>query len=76
MNTNEERLFPLTRQEIVAEILKKYNLPAYYDKEIEKYLIGEKSEKSLVCCHTGCSICEGNIYLAVQEAKKLLPSVL
>ena len=68
----EERLFPISRDEIILKNLDKYSLPQYVKFKIENILKGEISESSLRCCSSGCGICELVIYECLQDVKKEL----
>lgn len=69
-NHFQESLFPKSREEIIEEILHQHKLPLAYRNTFEIYLRGDRPVHSLVCCHSGCRICQEDVYQAILTAKK------
>ncbi|GBF49623.1 hypothetical protein LPTSP4_11390 [Leptospira ryugenii] len=70
----EDRLFPKTVDEIIAEKVKFFFLPQRTEALIKNLVDGKVSERSLVCCHSGCDVCYETIHLCYQAVKNELQS--
>ena len=69
---NQPELFPPDKSMIIIDYLERYGLPPYVKSRIDALLDGRVSEKSLVCCQSGCNICSDVIYDCLQSIKKEL----
>lgn len=65
-----DRLFPKTEKELIDESLDLFFLPQRSYYLIESVLQGRVDERSLVCCNSGCSVCNDTIYKAVNWVRK------
>jgi hypothetical protein len=72
----EERLFPISRDEIILKYLDRYALPIYIKSRIESILDGSVSEESLRCCSSGCNVCAETIFNCLNSVKKELKNVI
>ncbi|MDX1957002.1 MAG: hypothetical protein SFU98_00420 [Leptospiraceae bacterium] len=68
----EQRLFPISKREIILTNLDLFCLPPYVESRIEAILNGERLESSLVCCNSGCNVCSETIYNCLQKIKREL----
>ncbi len=71
-NSDELRLFPLSKEEIIQNYIKKYYLPEYAFSYILQILEGKRDEKTLICCHGGCEVCNDTILNCLSDIKKEL----
>ncbi len=69
---SEGRLFPKSEEEIIFEKVKFFFLPERTAALIKNLLHGKVSEKSLVCCHSGCDVCNETIYKCYMAVKREL----
>ena len=73
-NSDELRLFPPSKDEIIQKYISKYSLPEYANIYISQILEGKRSENSLICCHGGCEVCNDTILNCLEDIKKELES--
>jgi hypothetical protein len=71
-NSDELRLFPLSKDEIIQKFVLKYSLPEYANNYISQILEGKRSENSLICCNGGCDVCNDTILNCLTDIKKEL----
>ncbi len=68
----EERLFPISREELILKYIDRYALPNYIKSRIEAILDGSVSRESLRCCSSGCDVCAETIYNCLVSIEKEL----
>jgi len=68
----ENLLFPKSEDQIIFEKVKFFFLPERTGALIKNILQGKVSEKSLICCHSGCDVCNETIFKCLTAIKKEL----
>lgn len=69
----ENRLFPKTLDEIISEKVRFFFLPDRSAALIKNLIEGHVSERSLICCHSGCDVCNETIFKCYESVKKEIP---
>ncbi|WP_411822176.1 hypothetical protein [Leptospira sp. 'Mane'] len=69
---DSDRLFPVPREKIILEKVRFFYLPDRTAQFIANILDGKVSERTLVCCHSGCDVCNDTIYKCYMMIKKTL----
>ena len=72
---SENRLFPKSVDEIIFEKVKFFFLPERTTALIKNIIEGKVSERSLICCHSGCDVCNETIYKCYMAVKSELDKV-
>jgi hypothetical protein len=70
MEKLQPRLFKKSREEIIINNLDLFNLPNTLESKIKSILNGESSESSLVCCNSGCDVCNETIVHCIEKVKQ------
>lgn len=66
---SEARLFPKSLDEIVTEKVKLFFLPERTIGLIKNLIRGVVSERSLICCNSGCEVCNEMIFNCYMSVK-------
>ncbi|MCG6152193.1 MULTISPECIES: hypothetical protein [Leptospira] len=69
---SEERLFPKTVDEVILEKVRFFFLPDRTAAFVKNLVEGKVSERSLICCNSGCDVCNETIYNCYMAVKKEL----
>lgn len=72
----QPRLIPKSRDEIIREKLELFYLPERSFYQIQNLLDGKAQERALVCCNSGCEVCNETIANCLQAVRAELESKL
>ncbi len=68
---NEPRMFPRDKNEIIMDAVERFHLPKRTAKFLESILEGRVKEEGLVCCSSGCSVCNLTIIDTLAYIRKV-----
>jgi len=63
-------LFPKTKEEILREKLQVFYLPERSYGFLWKLLEGQAREEALICCHSGCEVCNETILNCLEAVRE------
>ncbi|ABZ93762.1 hypothetical protein EHQ92_09735 [Leptospira biflexa] len=69
---SEDRLFPRSVDEVILEKVRFFFLPDRTAAFVKNLVEGKVSERSLICCNSGCDVCNETIYNCYVAVKKEL----
>lgn len=68
----EERLFPKSVDEIIREKVSFFHLPERTVAFVQNLVEGKISPRALICCQSGCDVCNETIFQCYRAVQKEL----
>jgi hypothetical protein len=68
---SEPYLIPKSLDDLIRQELDSYKIPHSELGRVKDFILGKIPLSRLVCCQSGCAICEEDIYQIVRKLQKL-----